>query len=121
MTSIDVEMLVIKHCLEVSYFLVFHTLILHLQRDMIKRNLNGKKTQNANIMPFKIKHFDDFCQTLGGTKDAKAIAFQSSPVVDVYDRQSTCGRSEYPRIYFEECRLNTHTSYLSILVHHCIV
>ena len=94
MTSIDVEMLVIKHCLEVSSFLVFHTLILHLQRDMIKRNLNGKKTQNANIMPFKIKHFDYFCQTGGAAKDDKAIAFQSSPVVDVYDRQSTCGRSE---------------------------
>ena len=57
-------------------------------------------------MPFKIKHFDDFCQTGGGAKDDKAIAFQSSPVVDVYDRQSTCGGSEYPRIYFEECRLN---------------
>ena len=114
-------MLVIKHCLEVSYFLVFHTLILHLQRDMIKRNLNGKKTQNAKIMRFKIKHFDDFCPTGEAAKDDKAIAFQSSPVVDVYDRQSTCGRSEYPRIYFEECRLNTHTSYLSILVHHRII
>ena len=54
-------------------------------------------------MPFKIKHFDDFCQTGGGAKDDKAIAFQSSPDVDVYDRQSTCGGFEYPRIYFEEC------------------
>ena len=58
-------------------------------------------------MPFKIKHFGDFCQTGGGAKHDKAIAFQSSPVVDVHDRQSTCGRSEYPRIYFEECQLNT--------------
>ena len=58
-------------------------------------------------MPFKIKHFGDFRQTGGGAKDDKAIAFQSSLVVDVHDRQSTCGRSEYPRIYFENCGLNT--------------